>query len=148
MTVLDLPDGFLIRFHSGEEVCSGLIAFARQAGITAAWVSALGALESAELGYFDAHRREYVRLDVREETELAGLVGNIARCEGEPIPHLHATLTRRDFTALGGHLFRAITGPTVEVYLRVYPDVRLVRTADAAAGLNLWSLPREFRSPS
>jgi predicted DNA-binding protein with PD1-like motif len=145
MTVLDLPDGYLIRFHTGEEVFSGLVAFAKQAGITAAWVNALGAMSSAELGYWDAEARQYMRLPVEEEVEVAALVGNIARFDGEPIPHLHATLTRRDFSALGGHLFKGVAGATVEVYVRNYPNVGLTRARDEAVGLNLWSLPREFR---
>jgi hypothetical protein len=144
MTVLDLPDGFLIRFHRGEEVFSGLVAFAKRSGITAAWVNALGAMSSAELGYWDAEDQQYVRLPVEEEVEVAALVGNIARFEGEPIPHLHATLTRRDFSALGGHLFKGVAGATVEVYVRNYPGTGLIRARDAAIGLNLWSLPREF----
>jgi len=145
MTVLDLPDGYLIRFHRGEEVFSGLVAFARAAGITAAWVNGLGALSAAELGYWDAEEQKYLRLPVEEEVEAAAIVGNLARFEGEPIPHLHATLTRRDFSAIGGHLFRGVAGATVEVYLRHYPGVALERVRDAAAGLNLWALPREFR---
>jgi uncharacterized protein len=144
MTVLDLPDGYLIRFHRGEEVYSGLVAFARAAGITAAWVNGLGAMSAAELGYWDAEEQRYLRLPVAEEVEVAALVGNLARCEGEPIPHLHATLTRRDFSALGGHLFRGVVGATVEVRVRNYPGLALERTRDAAVGLNLWSLPREF----
>ncbi len=144
MTVLELPDGYLIRFLSGEEIVAGLAAFAQQAGITAAWVSALGALSGAELGYWDAEGRAYLRRPVEEDVEVAALVGNVSRVDGQAFPHLHATLSRRDFSTLGGHLFRGVVGATVEMRVRTYPGTTLVRARDEAVGLNLWSLPRSF----
>lgn len=145
MTVLDLPDGYLIRFHTGEEVVSGLTAFARSAGITAAWVNALGAVSEAELGYFDGEERQYVRQPFHGEMEVLALVGNISRVEGEPFAHLHATLGRRDFTTLGGHLFRGVAGATIEMFVRNYAGTTLVRARDEAVGLNLWALPGSYR---
>jgi predicted DNA-binding protein with PD1-like motif len=147
MTVLDLADGFLLRFFRDEEIVSGLTAFAESSGITAAWVNGLGALSRAELGYWDAEKREYLRLPVEEEVEIASLVGNVSRVEGAAFPHLHVTLGRRDFSTLGGHLFRGVGGATVEIYVRTYPQA-LVRARDEAVGLNLWALPRRLEPPA
>jgi hypothetical protein len=145
VTVLDLPDGYLLRFMTGEEIVTGLTAFAAQADITAAWVNALGALSRAELGYWDPEARTYLRLPVEEDVEVAALVGNVSRVDGAPFPHLHATLSRRDFSTLGGHLFLGVAGATVEMRLRTYPEIKLVRGPDQSVGLNLWSLPRTVK---
>ena len=145
MTVLELPNGYLIRFMNGEEVFSGLTAFAVDRGITAAWVQGLGALSRAEIGYFDMESRSYLRKKVDEDVELAGLTGNLGLVEGKPFPHLHVTLSRKDCTVMGGHLFEGHTSATVEIMITNFTGSTLERKADELTGLNLWSLPQKFR---
>jgi predicted DNA-binding protein with PD1-like motif len=148
VTVLDVPQGHLIRFHNGEEIFSGLVAFAEDRKITAAWVQGLGALRSAEIGYFDIENKKYLRRKIEEETELAGLIGNLALVDGRPFPHLHVTLGRKDFTCLSGHLFEGFTGATVEMSVSPFAGTELVRAPDELTGLNLWSLPQKFTPAS
>lgn len=144
MTYLEAPAGFLIRFHTGEELVGGLLAFAKARGITAAWIQGLGALERAEIGYFDRETRSYLRRVLEEDLEVAPVVGNLGRLGEEPALHLHVSLGRRDFSTLAGHLFAGNAGATLEIALWTFAGVRLERRADAATGLNLWSLPKEF----
>lgn len=147
MTVLDVPGGHLIRFFHGEEIVSGLVAFAKSANLTAAWVQALGALSRAEIGYYDPEARKYERLAIEEDVEVTGLIGNLSLVEQEPFAHLHVTLGRRDFSTLGGHLFRGEAGATVEVLLLAFAGAKLERARDEEIGLNLWALPRSFSPP-
>ena len=144
MTVLDVKQGYLLRFFCGEEIVGGLTAFARERKIQAAWVQALGALTSAELGYYDLAAHAYLKQRIEEEVEIASLVGNLSRLEDDIIAHLHATLGRRDFSTLGGHLFEGVAGATVEVAVMNFPGVRLERARDEEIGLNLWKLPQTF----
>ena len=136
--------GFVLRFLTGEEVYSGLVAFAREKELTAAWLQGLGALESAEIGYFDLAKREYVRLHLEEDVEVAPLVGNLSRHGDEPVAHLHVTLGRRDFSALAGHLFAGRAGATLEIGVWNWAGTQFDRTADAATGLKLLDFPNEF----
>ena len=144
MTYQETPTGFVLRFFTGEEIYSGLVEFARAKGITAAWVQGLGALERAEIGYFDLHAKQYLRREITEDVEVAPLVGNLSRHEGEPIPHLHVTLGRRDFTALAGHLFSGHAGATLEIGIWNWGGLSFERRADAQVGLNLLSFPNDF----
>jgi predicted DNA-binding protein with PD1-like motif len=148
LTVLEVPNGYLLRFFNGEEVFSGLIAFAEDRRITAAWVQGLGALSRAEIGYFDMESRVYLRKKIDEEVELAGLIGNLALVEGKPFPHLHVTLSRRDSIVMGGHLFEGHTSATVEIMITNFAGSRLERKPDELTGLNLWSLPQKFTPAS
>ena len=144
MTYVETSSGFVLRFFTGEEVYAGLVEFARHKGIEAAWVQGLGALECAEIGYFDLHERTYLRMQITEDVEVAPLVGNLSRHQGEPVPHLHVTLGRRDFGALAGHLFAGRAGATLEICLWTWPGLTFERRLDEAAGLNLLSFPNEF----
>jgi uncharacterized protein len=141
MTYQELPIGYVLRFFHGEEIVAGLTAFCRERSLTAGWVNGLGALARAELGYYDLETRTYIRRTFEEDLELVPLVGNVSRLEGEPFFHLHATLGRKDFGALGGHLFSGTAGATVEVALFAFPGYSLQRRRDESVGLNLWALP-------
>ncbi len=61
-------------------------------------------------------------------------MGNVAVHEDAPLIHAHATLGRRDGTALGGHLRRATIRPTLEISLQVVGG-GLRRTRDPEYGL-------------
>ena len=131
--------GWLLRFHRGEEIVSGLLAFARDRGLQGGWVQGLGAVEDAELGYYDLDTKEYLRQTFPGDWEIAALVGNLGWANDEPAAHLHAVLGSRDFTARGGHLFRGRVGATCEIFVRDLGS-RLERGPDSETGLNLWRL--------
>ena len=144
MNYAETPGGYVARFFHGEEVLSTLISFAKERAIQAAWVQAIGALRSGEIGYYDLETRTYERWRFDEDLEVAPLVGNIGFKEGEPFPHLHVTLGARDFSARAGHLFRGEAGATLEMRVDVWPGLRLDRLPDAEVGLALMSLPNCF----
>lgn len=131
--------GFVIRFAHGDDVVAGLLAFARDRGIEGAWVNALGALEDPELGYFHLDTRTYTRQVFPGDWEIAALVGNLGRLEGEPALHVHAVIGGTDFSTRGGHLFAGRAGATCEVFLRDLGGP-LTRARDEEIGLPLWSL--------
>jgi predicted DNA-binding protein with PD1-like motif len=141
MTYQELPIGYVLRFFHGEEIVAGLTAFCRERPLTAGWVNGLGALGRAEMGYYDLETHTYIRRTLEEDLELAPLMGNLSRVDGEPFFHLHATLGRKDFGALAGHLFSGTAGATVEVALFAFSGHAIERRRDETVGLNLWALP-------
>jgi uncharacterized protein len=130
---------YAIVFDTGDEVIRGLLAFAREHGISAASFTGIGAFERATLGYFEVDRRDYRKIPVDEQVEVLSLAGNVALASNEPRIHAHVVAGRADGTACGGHLLEAHVRPTLEVVL-VEPPARLRRTTDPATGLPLLNL--------
>src|SRR5947207_3081598 len=52
---------FALVFDPGDEVLAGLRAFAKEANLTAARLTAIGAFRDVTLGFFDPDRKEYHR---------------------------------------------------------------------------------------
>ncbi len=120
----------------GDEVMSTLQRFATEHSLTASRVTAIGAFESATLGYFDWERKTYDRIPVNEQVEVLSLVGDIALDGQQPKVHAHVVLGRRDGSAIGGHLLEARVRPTLEVMLIDSPDY-LRRECDPVSGIAL-----------
>ena len=68
----------------GDEVMSSLQRFATEHNLTASRLTAIGAFESATVGYFDWERKEYERIPVDEQVEVLSLVGDIALDGAKP----------------------------------------------------------------
>src|SRR5687768_2900686 len=78
----------------GDEVMSTLQRFAVEQALSASRLTAIGAFESATLGYFDWERKVYERVPVNEQVEVLSLVGAIALDGAKPRVHAHVVLGR------------------------------------------------------
>lgn len=112
---------YLLVFHTGQRVMTGLLAFAKRHDLVAGRLIGIGAISDAEIGFFDPQTNMYLRNQQNEQAELLSLIGNLALNEGEPFFHIHAILGARDGAARGGHLFEATVRPTVELVLTTSP---------------------------
>ena len=120
----------------GDEVMAALQRFAVEHELTASRLTAIGALESATLGYFDWERKVYERIPVNEQVEVLSLVGDIALDGAKPKVHAHVVLGRRDGSTIGGHLLEARVRPTLEVMVIDSPEY-LRRVCDPVSGIAL-----------
>ena len=128
---------FALILETGDEAMESLKRFAQEQGLTAAHFSAIGAFESATLGYFDWQKKDYLRNPVNEQVEVTSLLGDVAEAEkGGVKVHAHVVLGRRDGTALAGHLMEGRVRPTLEVIV-VESPAHLRRRHDEASGLAL-----------
>jgi predicted DNA-binding protein with PD1-like motif len=128
-------------FDVGDEVVSRLSQFASLHQLTAARFTAIGAFSEATLGYFDAKKKAYERIPVREQVEVLSLIGDMALDGGQPKIHAHVVVGKRDGSAHGGHLLEARVRPTLEVML-VESPARLARGYDPDSGLALIEIDR------
>jgi uncharacterized protein len=130
---------FAIIFDKGDEVASGLLAFAKENKLSASHFTAIGAFERVTLGFFERERKDYKRITIDEQVEVLSLVGDIASGDDEPKVHAHVVVGKADGTAHGGHLLEARVWPTLEVILVESPR-HLQRKLDKETGLALISL--------
>ena len=123
--------------EAGDELMSRLGEFAATEGLGGSRVSAIGAFERAELGFYDLEAQDYRRTAIDRQCEVLSLMGDIARDEEDrPKLHLHVVLGLDDATTRGGHLLAATVRPTLEVLVVESPR-HLVRRFDPASGLPL-----------
>lgn len=129
---------FAVVFDKGDEVKAGLTRFAKEQGLGASQITAIGALSDATLGYFDRETKEYLKIPVREQVELLSLIGDVVIDKGEPSVHAHLVVGRRDGAAIGGHLIEAHVWPTLEAIVAEAPE-HLRKRYDPDTGLTLIS---------
>ena len=115
---------------------AGLRAFAKEANLTTARLTAIGAFRDVTLGFFDPDRKEYHKIVLGEQVEVLSLLGNVAVQEDRPVVHAHVVVGKRDGTAHGGHLLEAHVRPTLELVLTESP-VHLRKRHDPSSGLAL-----------
>jgi hypothetical protein len=69
---------FAVILQKGDEAMRCLQDFAVKEGLGASQVTAIGALSSARLAFFDWETKQYRPIPVEEQVEVASLVGDIA----------------------------------------------------------------------
>lgn len=127
---------FAVILATGDEVMKCLKDFVTREKITAAQISAIGALSDVVLEYFDWEKKAYTNIPLREQVEVASLLGDVAEADGKPAIHLHIVVGRRDGSAMAGHLGEAHVRPTLEVILTESPT-HLRKRHDPESGLAL-----------
>lgn len=130
---------FALVFDAGDEIVSGITDFAKENGLDAASITAVGAFSDATLGYFDVEKKEYEKISVEEQVEVLSLMGDIAAKGGEPQLHAHVVVGGRDGATRGGHLLEARVRPTLEAVL-VESPAHLRKKTDEETGLALISI--------
>jgi predicted DNA-binding protein with PD1-like motif len=128
---------FVLILDQGEEAFAAVTAFADEKAIKAASVAAIGAFESAEVGWFDPAVKRYAPISVNEQCEVLSLLGDIAQGDdGKSSLHLHAVLGLRDGSVRGGHLLGGHVRPTLEVTIvETAPSLRRRKRADLGIAL-------------
>lgn len=141
-------DRYVLRLDPGEEVVSSLVDFAEAVGIEGAWISGIGSLDRAVLGFLDPRDRVYLKRTFDERMEIGHLGGNIGvTLEGRPFVHAHAVLSPRELLAYTGHLHEAKVGVVVEILVTGLGG-RISRVVDPATGFARLLLPGEPLPPA
>lgn len=132
-----LRDGkiYIMRFDKGEELLTGLIAFARQSNIHAGTFSGIGAALRVTLSYYDLEKKEYLNTELRE-VEIASLTGNIGILKGEYAVHAHGVFSEKDLVGKAGHVRELVVSGTCEVRFETMAG-KIEREQDSETGLNL-----------
>jgi uncharacterized protein len=85
--------------------------------------------------FFNWEKKEYDKIPVREQVEVASLLGDVADdLEGKPSLHIHIVVGTGG--AKAGHLGEAHVRPTLEVIFTESP-VHLRKVKDEGSGLAL-----------
>jgi predicted DNA-binding protein with PD1-like motif len=131
------PKTFALIFETGDELAETLHDFSVSQKLSGSSFKAIGAFSYVKLGWFNWESKQYqVAVELDEQVELLALTGDIALKEEAPQVHAHAIVGRRDGTAHGGHLLKAIVRPTCELILTESPEP-LRKQMDPESGIAL-----------
>jgi predicted DNA-binding protein with PD1-like motif len=129
---------FVGRLERGSDLVEGIERICAERGVTAAWVSVIGAVSHAAYAYYDQAAHRYLELSSDTHHEITGFVGNVSLRDGKPFLHGHATFADEHGACVGGHLVLGIVVFVAEFTIREMTGVELVRTYDEEFGLALW----------
>lgn len=127
----------LARLDHGEEIIGQVTSLIREKDIRAGQLNIIGALEQAEIGYYDQVSQKYLGVQINEPVELASCLGNISLLRGQPYAHVHAVLSGMKGTVWAGHLTSGRIF-AAELYIQELTGPELIRSPDSVTGLNLW----------
>jgi uncharacterized protein len=133
---------YILRLDKNDEIINSLKQFAVKKKLNkGAFFYGLGVGKDIELGYFDAHKKTYIKKLFKGEYEFSSLSGNISNFEKDIIIHCHVTITDNKFNAYGGHLFRGTVPATCEIVVFPFRSFySLNRKKDGETGLNLLNI--------
>ena len=117
----DQQKTYAVIMDSGDEVMEQLKNFAKDQKLRASQFTAIGAFSEAIVGFFDFSIKDYEKTPIQEQVEVLVLTGDISLFKDEYKVHAHVVLGKRDGTAHGGHLVKAIVHPTLEIILNESP---------------------------
>jgi uncharacterized protein len=120
----------------GQKIVENILKFCSDKNINSAHISAIGAVSSVELKFYDIHKKAYLSKKLEKELEIVSITGNVAVSDEELILHAHGSFSDSEMNAFGGHLGEAVVAGTCEVFL-VTLSKKLERTLDEETGLKL-----------
>jgi predicted DNA-binding protein with PD1-like motif len=129
----------IVRISHDADLIQSITELAESKGIKAGSFTAIGALKSARLGYYDQRNHEYRDMKINSPHEVASCVGNISLKDGKPFVHAHAVLADATGNTKAGHLFEGIVF-AAEVHLRQLEGPTLERKHDEMTDLSLWDM--------
>ena len=131
----------VIRMDRGEEICGTLAAICEKEDVELAEVSALGAVDRAEMAIYDVPSKTFFRKTFEGPMEIGSLVGSVTCKDGKPYLHLHGVVCDSGLAAHGGHIASMRVSATCEMIVRVFPG-EVGRRMDEAIGLNVFQFDK------
>jgi uncharacterized protein len=136
-------DKYVLRLESGDDILRSLQQFANNKKLGASLIEGIGSLNKVKLGHYDFKTKQYRYETFEDDFEILSLSGNISSMNRKPLPHVHVTLGRRDFSVIGGHLDEGSVANMVEVGVWRLPG-KLLKAKDESIGLNVLQLSRRL----
>lgn len=111
------------RLDKGERLLDSLVVLAKEYQIKTGLVGVIGALQPAEIMYYQLEKKAYKSILIEESVELLHATGTITLFEDKPFVHLHIVVGRQDGSTMGGHCGPAST-------INITGEVTIIETTD------------------
>jgi predicted DNA-binding protein with PD1-like motif len=134
--ILQDKNQFVLRFDKDEEVLEGLQKFMKEQAVSACVFFGIGACSSVELGFYNAHLKDYRKKPYIDEMEIISFIGSGALLGDNVVLHAHGSFGDNTFSVVGGHVFKLTASVTCEIFLTKL-DGALERIQNPDFNLNL-----------
>jgi predicted DNA-binding protein with PD1-like motif len=131
---------YMGKLKCGSDLLEELTHFCTERNITLGRVEAIGAVQTANLGFYDQETKTYGFEALDSEMEITNLTGNISLKDGKPFVHAHVTLVDGAGKFFGGHLASGTKVFACEFVLQAFDGPSLERELDEETGLPLWRM--------
>jgi predicted DNA-binding protein with PD1-like motif len=131
---------FFIKLEPNDDILEALTKAISDNSIQTGFFTMIGALKTANLGYYSLDQKNYKNLTMHEPVEIVSCSGNITLKDTVPMIHAHLVIADDKGHAFGGHLLPgnkiSVTG---EIFL-VEAKTPLIRKLEDQFNLSLINL--------
>ncbi len=124
----------------GGDLLKELTLVCEEEKVSLGTIAAIGAVQKANIGFYDQQERTYRFTEFDRPLEIAALTGNISMRDGKPMVHAHLTLADDKSACFAGHLGPGTTVFACEFVITACDGPAFVREYDEQTGLPLWTL--------
>jgi predicted DNA-binding protein with PD1-like motif len=129
-----------IKLEPNDDILESITHAAKDHKISTGFFTAIGAVNSAQIGYYQMDAKKYKTLTFKGNFEIVSCIGNITLKDNTPLIHAHLIISDENGTPFSGHLLPgcriSVTG---EVFL-VESQTNLKRELDMQFDLSLIKL--------
>ncbi|MGA1862262.1 DNA-binding protein [Deferribacter thermophilus] len=126
------------RLKKDDDLYFGIMDLIEKLNIDSALVLGIGAVQRANIAYFNQKNKSYENFHYNEPMEILSLKGNVSIKDNKPFGHFHISLGRSDFSVVGGHLLPDTIVYACELDILILDGKKLIRDFDPATELYLW----------
>jgi len=131
---------FMGKLDYGKDILEELTNICEKENITLGIINALGAVQKANVGFYNQETKEYQFQEFDEPLEITALIGNVSLRDGKPIIPAHITLSDEPDNAIGGHMIPGTTVFACEFEIIELDGPAYKRGLDDVTGLPLWKM--------
>ena len=131
-----------IPLKHGDDLLNEITAFCQKNDSTSGFISVIGALQEAKLGYYNQKEKQYKEIVLNKPLEIASCAGNISLKDNKPFLHSHIVLSDEQGQTFGGHLNQGCKVFAAECALYHLEGNPLIRELDNTTGLHLWNFKK------
>ncbi len=129
---------YMGRLENQDDLLEKISEFINKKKIKKGFISIVGAVSEATIGYYDQIKKEYKSKTIKKSMEIVSATGNISINNNEPFPHIHIVLADKTLNTVAGHLFPGTKIFAAEFTIIEFTGKDLIRKPDAITKLNLW----------
>ncbi|MCK5706570.1 MAG: DNA-binding protein [Candidatus Aureabacteria bacterium] len=132
---------FIGRLEKGADILKSLTEICKKENIRSGAFSLIGAVTSANVGYYDQLAKKYCDpISFNEALEITACTGNVSIKDNGIFVHAHISLSNKIGKCFGGHLMPGTYVFAAEYCITEFMGEELVREFDDETGLGLWKM--------